>query len=146
MPEFNILPIIVAALIPSILGAIYYGALFEKPWLSSLGKTKEEMVPNNAPITYGLALVTAFIMSFFINMLIELLHKDVNDAGELIFASHHTFGHGAFHGCFLAIGLVVPVIISLGLFQKNSAKNMLLNCIFWIVSFAIMGGITDAWN
>lgn len=146
MPEVNYLAVVVAALVPSILGAIYYGPLFEKPWLRSLGKTKEEMIPNNMPVTYGLALLMAFILSFFMNIIIELVHKDVNEAGELVFASHYTFGHGAFHGVLLAMSFAVPVIVSLSLFQKSSAKNILLNVLFWVVCFALMGGILDAWK
>jgi len=146
MPELNIFAIIVAALVPSIFGAIYYGPLAESAWLKSLGRTKEEMKPNNPAVTYGLALLMALLLSFTMKMVIEMVHKDVNDAGELILGSTHTFGHGAFHGLFMALTLIVPVIVSLSLFQKSSAKNILLNAVFWIVTMSIMGGILDAWN
>ncbi len=145
MPEINYLAIIVAAIVPSIMGAIYYGPLFEKQWLSSLGKTKEEMVPSNMPVTYGLALLMAVIVSFFLKMFIEMLHTDVNEAGELVLASTHTFGHGAFHGFFLALLCVCPIVVSLSLFQKSSGKNIILNVVFWLICFALMGGILDAW-
>lgn len=146
MPEFNLLPILVAALVPTIIGAIYYGPLFEKQWLSSLGKTKEEMEVGNMLVTYVGALITAVIVAFFLNYFIEAGHKDVNEAGELIFASTHTFGHGALHGAMFAGTLVCPVIISLGLFQKNTGKNILLNVVYWMTTFAVMGGIMDVWN
>lgn len=144
-PEINILAIIVAGLIPSILGAIYYGPLFEKQWLSSLGKTKEEMIPNNMAITYGLALLAALLLSFSLKMLIELLHRGVEN-GELAYISEHNFGHGAFHGAFIFAFLICPVVLSLSLFQKNSGKNILLNIGFWIACGALMGGILDSWN
>lgn len=146
MPELNYLAIIVAALVPSILGAIYYGPLLEKHWLDSLGKTKEQMVPDNMGLTYGLALLMAVFVSFMLKMNIELTHKELNDAGELVFGSFHRFGHGALHGGMTAGLLVVPVLISLSLFQKSSGKNIILNAVFWILCFAIMGGILDAWN
>lgn len=146
MPEVNYIAVIVAALIPSIMGAIYYGPLFEKQWLSSLGKTKEEMVPSNMPVTYGLALLMAVLVSMSLKMTIELVHKDVNSSGEMIFGSFHTFGHGALHGAMICLTLVVPIIVSLSLFQKSSGKNIILNIVFWTVCFALMGGILDAWN
>ena len=146
MPEINYLAVLVAAIVPSIMGAIYYGPLFEKQWLSSLGKTKEEMIPNNMPITYGLALLMAVLVSMSIKFTTELVHKDVNSAGEIYFGSFHTFGHGALHGAMLCISFVVPIIVSLSLFQKASGKNIILNIVFWTVCFAIMGGILDAWN
>jgi len=146
MPEINWIAIIVAALIPSIMGAIYYGPLFEKQWLSSLGKTSEEMVPSNMPITYGLALLMAILVSMSLKITNEMLHRDVNSAGELYFTSFHTFSHGALHGVMICVSFVVPIIISLSLFQKSSGKNIILNVVFWIVCFALMGGILDVWN
>ncbi len=145
MPSINWLAIIVAGLIPSIMGAIFYGPLFEKQWLASLGKTKEEMVPKNMALTYGLALLMAMLLSMSMKMMIELVHKDLLN-GELVLGSFHTFKHGALHGLMLCISFIVPVIVSLSLFQKNSGKNILLNVLFWCMTMAIMGGILDAWN
>ena len=144
MPEINYLAIAAAAIVPSILGAIYYGPLFGKQWLSSMGKTSEEMKPSNMGLTYGLALLMAVIVSFILKLNIELTHKEVNDAGELIFGSFHTFKHGALHGAMTASFLVVPILISLSLFHKMSGKTIILNAIFWILCFAVMGGILDA--
>jgi len=146
MPEINYLAIIVAGLVPSILGAIYYGPLLGSQWLSSLGKTEEEMVPANMGLTYGLALLMALLVAAMIKLNIELTHKDVSEAGELIFGSFHTFQHGALHGAMTGTFLVVPVLVSLSLFHKMSGKNIILNAVFWILCFAIMGGIVDAWN
>ena len=86
MPPINWLAIIAAGLIPSIMGAIFYGPLFEKQWLSSLAKTKEEMVPKNMGLTYGLAVLMAMLLSFSMKMVIEMVHKDVVN-GELALAS-----------------------------------------------------------
>ncbi len=146
MPEINYISIIVAALVPNIIGAIYYGPVFGKAWLSSLGYTADDMKGRNEGLIYGSALLLSVVVSFFMKMVIELTHKDVNQAGELVFASFHTFGHGALHGAILCLGFVVPIIICLGLFQKSTAKNILINVGFWVICFAIMGGILDTWS
>lgn len=146
MPEMNWLAIIVASLVPMVLGAIYYGPLLGKQWFSSLGKTAEEMEPNNPAVTYGLALLMAFLAATSIWMNIEMTHKDVNSAGELVFGSFHTFKHGALHGAMLALTTVIPIIVSLSLFHKMSGKNILLNIVFWTLCFTLMGGILDAWQ
>lgn len=145
-PEINILAIIVASLIPNIIGAIYYGPIFGKPWLDSLGLTKEDMAAQNKVVLYGGSLLLSFITAFFINILIQMLHKDVSEAGELVIASHNTFAHGAMHGFFLCLFLIVPIITSLGLFQKAKPKNILLNAGFWLICFALMAGIVDVWK
>ena len=143
-PELNYLAIIVAGLVPTVIGALYYGPLFEKPWLASLGKTKEEMVPKNMALTYGGALVTAMLLSMSLKMLIELTHRGVEN-GALVFNSDHNFGHGALHGALICLSIIVPVIISLSLFQGRSGKNILLNVVYWTITCSIMGGILDAW-
>lgn len=146
MPEINYLAVIVAALVPNVLGALYYGPLLGKQWLASLNFTSEDLKGRNEPLIYGAALLLSFVVSFFLKFMIELIHKDVGQNGELVFGSFHTFGHGAMHGAGLAIGLVIPIIISLGLFQKTKASNVIINCIFWLLCFSIMGGILDVWS
>jgi len=145
MPEYNYLAIAVAALVPMILGALYYGPLFGKQWAESTGKTLKELEPNNMAVTYGLALLAAFLLAFYLKTNIELTHKDVNDAGELVFGSFHTFKHGALHGAVSGFLGVIPVVISLSLFHKMSAKNIILNVVFWLLAMSLMGGIVDAW-
>ena len=143
-PNFNILAIIVAGLVPMVLGALWYGPIFGKQWLSSMGKTNEEMEPNNMALSYGGALLVAMLISFSLKSIIEFMHKGV-EAGELVLNSDHNFGHGAMHGAFLCAFLIVPVIISLSIFHKMAPKTVILNVLFWIITFAIMGGILDAW-
>lgn len=140
----NYLAIILAALVPTVIGAIYYGPIFEKQWLASMGKTKEEMVPKNMAITYGGAMLMALLLSFSLKMFNEMSHRGIEN-GEMVFNSHHTFGHGALHGAMTCVFLIVPVIISLSLFQGRSGKNILLNVVYWIMTCAVMGGILDAW-
>lgn len=145
MPEYNFLAIAVAALVPMILGALYYGPIFGNAWAASQGKTMKELEPNNMALTYGLALLVAFILAFYLKTNIELTHKDINDAGELYFGSFHSFKHGALHGAMSGLLGVIPVVVSLSLFHKMSGKNILLNVVFWLLAMAIMGGIVDAW-
>jgi len=146
MPDINIIALIVAALIPNILGALYYGKIMNKQWLSSIGKTNEEMDHSNPAVVYGGALILSFIAAFFIKFIIESVHKDVNSSGDLIYATFGTFGHGALHGGFLCLGLVMPVVVSLGLFHKAKGSNIIINVLFWVICFSIMGGILDAWR
>ena len=146
MPTTNVAAVIVAALVPCIIGGLYYGPVLGKPWLASLGKSADEMKPNQPILAYGLAILMAALVAISLNMVVQLVHKDVNDAGELYFNTFRTFKHGALHGALMAISFVVPVIISHGIFQKISAKNILLNSIFWIICFTLMTGILDAWH
>lgn len=138
--------VLVAALVPNVLGAIYYGPLLGKKWLSSLGYTAEDMKGRNEALLYGSALLLSVVVSFFMKLIMELTHKTCSADGEILFSSFHSVQHGALHGSGLALGFVLPVIICLGLFQKTKASNILINSGFWLACFAIMGAILDAWN
>jgi len=146
MPEINYIAIIVAALVPNVLGAIYYGPLLRKQWLDSLSFTTEDLKDRNEALIYGSALILSLIVSFFLKFTNELVHKEVGQNGDLVYGSFHTFGHGALHGAGVGVGLVIPIIICLGLFQKTKASNVIINCIFWLLCFSVMGGILDVWS
>lgn len=144
--NMNYLAIIAAGLMPAILGAIYFGPLFGKMWRESLSKSKEELMPSNPALAYGGSIILAMFLSMSLNFVIQLVHKDVNEAGELFVNSHFTFGHGALHGALIGLTIIMPIVVSLGIFHKLNWKTNLINSIFWILCLALMGGILDAWQ
>ena len=146
MPNINFLAIIVAGLMPSVIGALYYGPLFGKVWLNSMNKTKEEMEPSNPAIAYGGSMLLSMLLAMSLNFTIGLVHKNVNSAGELFIDSHFSFGHGALHGAMIALMTITPIIVSLGIFHKFNWKTNLLNVGFWVITLAVMGGILDVWQ
>ena len=144
-PDLNYLAIFVAGLVPMAIGYLWYGVLFEKQWMESLNFTKKDVEGGNMAVIYGVSILFAMILAAAIKIDIEMTHKTVNDAGELIFGSFHTFQHGALHGLGIGFILGIPALISNSLFQRNTGKNILLNVAYWLLTFAIMGGILDAW-
>jgi len=144
-PDINILFIALAALVPMIIGAIFFGPLFGKQWMSSLGYTEENIPePIKMPIVYVVSLLLSFLLAYALALVIEFLHKGLNDAGELVFMSDHTFGHGAYHGAQFGLMIAMPVLISNLLFQRNKASNIVMNVVYWMITLAIMGGIVEA--
>lgn len=68
MHEVNLLAVLVAGIVPMIVGFLWYGPLFSKRWLALMETTEEEIRKNFNPLkTHGasfvLALVTAFILA-----------------------------------------------------------------------------------
>jgi len=144
--DLNFIPILVAGLVPMIIGGIYYGPLFGKVWQKSAGLTDEQVNGGNMPLIMGLSVLLSMVLSFFINITIELTHGHFDEANELVVGSFHTFPHGALHGAVIALTLIAPAIIIMSLFHRMTAKNILINIAYWVITCAIMGGITDVWN
>lgn len=146
MFEINYLFVVLAALIPMITGAIFYGPLFGKQWMNSLGYTQNNLPePVKMPIVYVVSLVLSFILAFFLISLIEMTHKTCGETGEILFGSHDTFGHGALHGFFIGLGVAIPVLVNNLLFQRMKGSNILLNVAYWLITISLMGGVLDAW-
>ena len=138
MENVNWLSMILSTLTPTVLGfAWYHKATFGKAWMDSIGMTEEKAQSGNMTMMMGLSLVMAFILSFF---LINF-NNSPGQEGEF-----DTFRHGAFHGAFIGLVIVMPTFISNGLFEQKSWKNMLINVAYWTVTLAVMGGILDAMN
>ncbi|NNE30694.1 MAG: DUF1761 domain-containing protein [Saprospiraceae bacterium] len=140
MEHVNWLSVVLATLIPMIIGFIYYNPkVIGTAWMNSLGITEEDIKNNqgNMAVTFGVSLVMSFFLTFF---LINF-NNSPGQEGEF-----DTFGHGAFHGFFLAVVVALPVLITNGLFEMKNWKNLIINAVYWIIAMALMGGILDAMN
>ena len=148
MENLNFIPILVAALIPTVVGFLYYNPkTVGGAWMKALGKTEDELMEGfNMAVVMIVSLILSFILAFGINTIIELIHKDVDETGKLVMGSFHTFKHGAFHGAMLAIFVLLPPFITNGLYERKSWNLMGINMLYWVITFALIGGLTDAWN
>lgn len=145
LPEINKLSIFVAALIPTLLGALWYGPLFGKAWMKSMNFTEDDLKGGNMALIFGASILLSLFIAFFLKLNIELTHKEVVD-GVLNFGSHHTFKHGALHGGMTGLLIGVPALMISGLFERKSLANLGINFGYWILAFTLMGGLLDMWN
>lgn len=125
--ELNWLGIVLGALVPMVLGFIWYHPkVFGKAWMKSLKFTDEDMKTGNMPVIFGLVFVMALTLSYYFAMRYHAHGEDSN-----------MIGHAMYHG-FMVFGYTgMPVLISNSLFQKNSAINIVINVAYWFV--AVMG-------
>ena len=134
----NWLSVFLAALVPMVMGFIYYHkAVLGKPWMEATGMTEEKAASANMPVVLGISYVMSLILAFF-------LVGFCNGAGQE--GEFDSFGHGAFHGAIIGIFIVLPVFVTNGLFEQHSWKLIIINSVYWIITIALMGGIVDAMN
>ena len=160
--EFNILMTALAALVPLVMGFIWYGPmLFKNAWMKEVGFTDESMQGANMGLIFGLSYVLSFLLAFLMQTLvIHQFGASSTLMGEPGFAEgtgeafayfqdfmakygdrFRTFGHGALHGGLLGVFIVLPVMGTNALFERKSFKYVAINVGYWIVTMAIMGGI-----
>ena len=162
----NFIAIIAAAIVPLILGFIWYGPLlFKTAWMKESQITEEKLKDTNMPLVLGLSFFFSFMLAFSLQMLV--IHQwgiFSTLAGEPGFSEgtgeaaitfknlmqtygdrFRTFPHGALHGALTALFIIMPIIATIGLFEKKSFKYMAINIGYWVVSLALMGGIVCQW-
>lgn len=138
MENVNWLSMAISALIPTLIGFVYYSKpLFGNLWMTSSGMTDEKVKQGNMPLIIGLSVVMSFFLSFF------LLNFNNGPGQE---GQYDTFKHGAFHGLIIAIIIVMPIVVSKSLYEQKSWKITLVDIGYWVISLALMGGLLDAMN
>lgn len=138
MDKINWLSLLLASLTPITIGFIYYKVIFRNTWLDLIGIADEKRRNRILIIISTLSIIFSFLLSFFF---LNFNNSGINQEGDF-----DTFLHGAWHGIFVAITVLAPVIVTNGLFGRKLWKNMLINILYWIITLALMGGILDAMN
>lgn len=123
------LAIALASLIPMILGYIWYHPkVLGGPWMKSLGFTEETLRQGNMAMIMGIAWLCALVIAW-----------RMNDYSSHTQPGMSQFVHGFFHGAY-SMGLPAAlVLISNGLFQRNTMTNLIINALYWIVALGLMG-------
>jgi len=154
--------IFVAALIPFLLGALWYGPLFGKSWMKVNDFTEEYLKKGNMAIIFGVSYLFCVMFSFMMSSfaihqtsIYGLMMPEMSEAGSIIQADisdfmskygdrHRTFSHGAVHGLFFAIFIALPMIGVNALFERRSWKYIMIHLGYWAVSSMLIGGLLCA--
>jgi hypothetical protein len=159
--EINFYIFFIAALIPLVVGFVWYGPLFGNTWMKEMNFTKESLAGKNMTLTFILSYLFSFLIAFF--LLPATIHQMgvystlaedpgfAESTGEAFtyfqeFIANYgdrfrTFKHGAFHGILTGLFLVLPIIAINAMFERKSAKYIAINTGYWVVILAIMGGL-----
>jgi hypothetical protein len=130
MSTINWLSVLVAALSSFAIGGLWYGPLFQKPWMAATGITKEQGRKSNPALVFGGA--------FVLNLLIAT-------GLALLMGEHRGVGSGLHTGAFTALFFVATGLGVIYLFEMRPFRHWLINAGYQVVAFAVMGAIIGAW-
>ena len=160
--EINFLAVLVAAVVPMVLGFIWYNPKFLGTiWAREAEMTEAKMKRGNMAAIFGLSFLFSILLSFFVQTLtihqfgaLGMIGGDPTVEGVLPsfqafmddYGTHfRTFKHGAFHGLLAGLFIVFPIIATNGMFERKSWKLIVINSGYWIVTLTIMGAIICGW-
>jgi hypothetical protein len=151
----------VAAVAALVIGAIWYNPkVFGNVWMRESGMTIEKMKSGKMAVIFGLSLVFSLLLATLLMQFTNHQWGAIGMVGgepetakasfEAFMADYgtefRTFKHGALHGTLFGVFGALPIIGTIALFERKSAKYILINSGYWIVTLAVMGAILCGWN
>lgn len=134
----GILQVLVAALLPMVIGALWYGPLFGKQWMSMVGRSEEEIRSNFNPIkTFGGTYLSYVVMGYVLAVILQAWQ----DAYDM------TGWSAGMQGAFWCwLGFVVAFGWQSVAYEDRSLKLYGLNMAYNLVSLLAMGALLGVWR
>ncbi len=132
--EVNYLAVVVAALAPMVIGAMWYGPVFGKIWIKAHGYDQEKLAEMQAGMgkAYGLSFVCYLVMALVMALLIAATGW-WGTAGGI-----HT-------GLICWLGFAATIGLTAHLFSDRKPAAYLLDAGFQLVYMVAMGLILASW-
>jgi len=140
MVPINYLAVLVAALVSIVLGSIWFGPLFGKPWMKLMGISAEDMkkgkqsdvIKSYALMSLG-SLVMAFVMAH--SMVFAMAYLKISGVSA-----------GLQGGLWNWLGYMAPIIMGSQLWEGKSWKLFPIVGGYYLVSLCSMGVILALWT
>ncbi len=166
MVHFNLMAVIVAALVTMPVGFIWYSPkVFGNAWMKEIGVTDPESMKEGVSMAkvFGTTILLSFFLStgmlqvcvhqFGLTSILQGLKVTETSSVELLLDGNQvdwlnrfrTFKHGALHGFLGSIFYALPVLGINAMFERRSYKYIFIHAGYWAISMTIMGGILSAW-
>lgn len=133
-PEYiNIPAVIVAAILPFLLGGLWYSPLlFGKAWMNENGFTDEDLEEGSQAKIFGLSFLFFLVMSGNLAAFLATPETDLQ--------------FGILAGFLAGFGWVALSVGVIALFERRSWKYMLINGGYMVVAFVLMGVVLGIWR
>lgn len=155
--EMNYLILLIAAIIPMIIGFIWYNPkVFGNAWMKAADMSEEKMKGANMGLIFGLSyLFSVILASALMGIVIhqwgvfslvggnpEALTTGVAaDFMAEYGTNFRTFKHGLLHGVIAGFTIALPILGTNAMFERKGFKYIAVNVGYWVVTMGLMGGV-----
>ena len=129
----NYAAVFIAAIAYWLLGAVWYGVLFSKPWMALENISIEQAKSLNPVLPY--------VITFVLNLLIAYALAQI-----CIWRNANTVGRGASVGVLLWIGFIGPITYTTYMYEMRPKELFAINEFFPLAGLVLMGAIIGAWT
>jgi hypothetical protein len=131
--RINYMAVVVSAIVYWLLGGLWFGVFFNKPWMALEGMTPAQMQQVSPAVPYVVAIVTSLILAYVLANV--CLWRQVNSASK-----------GASLGVLFWLGFVATTTLTTYQFEGRSFHLFLINYGYCLVGMVIIGAILGAWK
>lgn len=155
--ELNFLILLAAALIPLVIGFVWYNPkVFGNAWMKAADMNEDKMKGANMGLIFGLSyLFSVILASALMGIVIhqwgvfslvggnaELFNTGTAAALMAEYGNDfRTFKHGLLHGVIAGFTLALPILATNAMFERKGFKYIAVNAGYWIVTMGLMGGV-----
>jgi Na+/proline symporter len=125
--------VLVSAIVYWLLGAVWFGMLFAKPWMALEHMTEEQARSLNPVLPY--------VISFALNLLIAFVLAQL-----CAWRNANSAARGASLGILVWLGFVGPITFTTYMYEMRPHQLFLINEFYPLVGLALMGTILGAWR
>jgi len=168
--EINWLVQILAALIPLVMGFIWYNPkVLGTAWMRAAGLTEEKLKGANMPLVFGLSFLFSLLLSFTYGgfadhwVAFQAFFRPVAEHGMGVDPAtpfgaelkglidgygerYSTWRHGAVHGLIMSIMFILPVMATNAMFERKSFNYILINWGYWTLTIMLMFLVIAQWG
>lgn len=131
----NVWATVVSGLFYFLFGGIWYAGIFGRQWQAGLGFTGDQL--EAAKKSFPKALVTHLISGIITAYVIGRV---------ILVAGSVTFLDGVIVGLWLWVGFAFTITLNARMFEMRSRGVFLINTTFYLITFAVIGGINAIWH
>jgi hypothetical protein len=155
--------LLLAAIVPMVIGFIWYGPLFGKSWMAESGMTPEKARSANMVKIFSLSFLFCFLVAFTLQFMVihqysvfsmveglsgeqaALADTWLKQGMDAFGSNFRTFKHGMLHGFMAGIAFALPLIGLHALYEQRSARYVFIHAGYWTFSMMLMGGVICQW-
>jgi hypothetical protein len=126
----NYLAVILCSVVYWLIGGLWYGFLFTKPWMALEGPAPNSVSP-----------ILTYIVTFLLNLLIAFVLAQV-----CLWRNANTAARGAAIGVLLWLGIVGPITLTTAMYEGRPMELFAINEFYPLVGLCLMGAILGAWK
>jgi hypothetical protein len=141
-PDINLGAVIIAGLANFALGGLWFGPLFGKQWMATIGITPEKVAEwkkqgKGMGKEMGLMFVSSLVMAYVLAHVLWAFDR----AGVT-----YTVGNALQGAGWSWLGFVVPPVIGIKLFEQRPWKWFAIESGFYLTGLLIAGTILASWK